>query len=395
MKNYRTQLHTLAMLFASLWLCCSCIDEYNADLPSSETTYLVVEGYICGNSECQFTLSRSLSLSPTDKEILARMVSDANVSICGSDGTKIRVPLTSSGIYTTHLGALNPETEYWLAVEWTGNTYTSKATKPLQTPGIVEAHYEQPRDDKQVDIFITPAAPKAGETQYFRWSYAEDWEIRTPYHTNWEYNPETDDIEPIKVDYYRGWCKDYSHTSVISNNKDYVNGEIHNLRLLSLDNMDNRFNYLYCASITQRAISLEEYEYERLSQRQNDDMGGLFTPQPSELPSNIYCTEGNGHALGYIGVSLNKELVRVYVRGSKVGWKIKVFPSALTDEQRGDKSRAVLHQLGYRVSNYIPEMGQDEWIEPYAVDCRMWGATLNKPDFWEDGDPFTEEDYKN
>lgn len=40
-------------------------------------------------------------------------------------------------------------------------------------------------------------------------------------------------------------------------------------------------------------------------------MGGLFVPQPSELPSNIRCESSDKQAIGYVGVSLNVAEYRI------------------------------------------------------------------------------------
>ena len=34
-------------------------------------------------------------------------------------------------------------------------------------------------------------------------------------------------------------------------------------------------------------------------------MGGLFIPQPSELPTNIICNNSDKNVVGYVGVSMN------------------------------------------------------------------------------------------
>lgn len=58
----RSMRKMILMLGGMLVLPSSCIDEYEADMASTDLDYLVVAGTICGNSTCTFTLSRSLSL---------------------------------------------------------------------------------------------------------------------------------------------------------------------------------------------------------------------------------------------------------------------------------------------------------------------------------------------
>lgn len=380
-KFHTSHLIRLASLLASLWIFASCIDTFDAELPSSETTYIVVEGSICGDSDCTFTLSKSMPLNPSAQDILSRFISDALVCVCGSDNVRYQASLIKDGTYKVHVDALNANQEYWLEIQWDGHTFTSTPTKPLFTPEIKSVTFEQPREDKQVEILITPAAPLQKETQYFIWSYEENWEIQTPYDTKWEYDVVLDEIVPRTIDLHRGWCSCLYHTPIIGENTNYTNGEIRNLRLYSASNLDNRFNHLYCTSITQRAVSREEYEYERLSQRQSDEMGGLFTPQPSELPTNIHCTDGGAKAIGYIGVSLNTQFTRLYIESSDVGYRLVNFPAQPTEDQL-ELTSAELYKLEFRVAEYDFLSGQITWVQRWGVDCTVWGATLIAPDFW-------------
>lgn len=381
--HHSTLLRTFSLLMATLWLCSSCIDEFNAELPDSDQTFLVVEGSICGNSTNTFHLSRSLSLSPSPEDVINRHITDAQVMVCGSDDTKVPAKMTTPGNYELKVGKLNASTEYWLKIEWKGKTFMSEPALPLAAPKIIDLHFEQPHEDQVVQMLITPEAPQKGEVQYFRWNYTEDWEIRTPYHHEWDYFPENDSIAQTELPLSRGWSKELYHPSIIGNNTDYVNGEIRNMNIFSVDHLDMRFNYLYRVTITQRAISREEYEYERLSQRQSDDMGGLFTPQPSELPTNVHCTDGSTKAIGYVGVSLNTTKAELYIRNNEVGYRVARVPRMPTQEELGMYTRPQLYTQQFRILYYDEMAGDITWIERWALDCTTWGADpLARPEGW-------------
>lgn len=374
----------ITVLLASLWLCSSCIDEFEADLPANDLQYLVVEGDICGQSDCEFVLSRSLSLNPTADELLGRKISDARLFVCGSDNSHVPANQKEAGRYLVTLGELNPSLEYWIEIEWDGRTYQSTPTTPLKTPAINDLRFEQPREDLLVDILITPNTEGAGVLQYFLWDYQEDWEIVTPFLAEWAYNPASDKIEPATVILNRGWCKDLNHPSIIGKNADFANNEIHDLRLIALNNLDNRFNRRYCITVRQRAITREQFEYEQLAQRQSDDMGGLFTPQPSELPSNIRCNDGKSKAIGYIGVALNAVQRRLFISSSSVGYHLTRIPRTLSEDEVKEfgPDALTLHDRGFRVKTFDPMTGQVEWTDRWGVDATAWGASLVMPDFW-------------
>lgn len=384
--SYSTLLRTLTLAMASLWLCCSCIDEYDADLPVSDQQYLVVEGSICGESTCTFYLSKSLSLAPTAEEILGRYINDATVRICGSNHSSLLAKRVGFGAYQANVGPLNQNSSYRLEIEWEGRTYTSEAQYPLATPDIKDLHFEQPREDELVDILITPDTRLIDGDQYFRWDYQENWEIHTPYQTDWDYNVATDEFFKLDQRLNVGWCQDLNHQSIIGNNVDFVDKEIKNLRLYNCSNMDNRFNFLYCTTVTQRAISREEYEYETLRQRQSDDMGGLFTPQPSELPSNISCSDSRYKTIGYVGVTLRTVQKRLYIESKQVGYRLGRIPQIPTGDDLAELGTPPeIYQKGFRVLSYDPMTHATTWIERWGVDCTAWGAKLTPPDFWREG----------
>ena len=58
MKHIIATLGCLALLLFS-----SCVEEFNAQLPESDSNLLIVDGNIISDSTCVFTLSRSFSLN--------------------------------------------------------------------------------------------------------------------------------------------------------------------------------------------------------------------------------------------------------------------------------------------------------------------------------------------
>lgn len=84
-----------------------------------------------------------------------------------------------------------------------------------------------------------------------------------------------------------------------------------NNKLLDVPVNEDRFTVLYSIQVQQRALSKEGYEYYLNVQQQNEEMGGIFTPQPSESQGNISCISQPGRrTIGYVGVyktSLKRE----------------------------------------------------------------------------------------
>ena len=384
MVSHYNILHYLSLML----LLCSCVDEFDAGLSDTETRILVIEGTIVSDSDCTFHLSHSLPLQASTAALDDCQIADAQVSVRGSDGQSWTARLTEPGSYVVPVGHLSSEAQYWLTVNWEGHDYASSPQSPLTTPAIASISFEQPRSDQEVDILVTPNQEVASSTdgsQYFRWNFEEYWEVRTPLTTIYDYSSEFDSIFVTDLRPNRGWCQKLTSTVTVASNADYVDGQIRGLRLHTLDRDDVRFGTRYCIQVTQTAINREEYEYETLSARLSDEMGGLFTPQPSSLPTNVTCQDADLQVIGYIGVSQNVATRRLYIDRAEVGSQYAHAVDILDEERAREYTWAAIYALGYRPYQYFPDFNSVTWVARCCVDCTdpVWGASLTPPDWWE------------
>ncbi|MBO5015927.1 MAG: DUF4249 family protein, partial [Bacteroidaceae bacterium] len=58
---------------------CSCVEEFNAQLPEGDSNLLVVDGNIISDSTCVFTLTRSFSLN---EEGIPEDYNQINADVC-------------------------------------------------------------------------------------------------------------------------------------------------------------------------------------------------------------------------------------------------------------------------------------------------------------------------
>ncbi len=373
-------------IFIVSLLCCSCVEEFDAKLSSADTNILCVEGTIKSNSNCIFYLSHSVSVDTEYVPLSSIKISDATIAVKGSDGQSWAGRLTEAGIYEVPVGPLEASGQYWLEVEWNDNTYTSSPQMPIATPKIQDLSWELSDDGSLVNILLTPAS-SSSDKQYYKWTYEETWEVHTPLKATYEYDPDQNVIIPTETDLSIGWAEDKTHISTFGSNDNYSNGQIRNLVVYQIDKDDDRFNYRYYTKVYQTAISLAEYEYERLSAQLSDEMGGLFTPQPSALPTNITCQTADLQVIGFVGVSLNTSSAAIYASSKEVGHTDK-RSIAMADEELVKKlSWYELWQQGWRVYDYYPDLNPPvTWTARWCLDCTdpSWGASLTRPDFWED-----------
>lgn len=382
----------LIKIHITLWMCCltamlasSCIEEFDAKLPESENNLLVVDGSIVSDSTCVFTLSRSFSLNenrlPEDYNHIA-----AKVMVTGTDGSHYEGTQVGTGKYAVNVGTLKPEHSYYLQIEWEGHTYTSSPQQPLETEEMTLS-FEQPTETSPVYVQISTPEAKDNETSYYIWHYKEDWEIRTQYRCKAVYDPYEDRI--IQYDYYpyaQGWVHMEPGDILINSTESYQGNRYDKKNLYNIPRNNPRISYLYSTLVTQRKISKGEYEYYRCKQTYTNEMGGLFTPQPSELPTNISCKDADRRALGYVGVNMNVSTKRMYISEREVNYEQDFKCGQYSTDYFEGQDFKSLYYLGYRISFYsaVPMSPPViHWSEMQCVDCRVWGADPNgKPDFW-------------
>lgn len=390
MKSFNhTSIVRMLTLLLSLSLV-SCIEEYN-ELPEQYSKPMVViTGEIISGETCTFYVTTTNGSSAA-----AGFIGKTYVNVEGSDKSKYMGKPVATGKFEVEVGELKPEVEYWLSVQTERGTFRSKAMKPLDAPDIVELSYDQPRPDKTVDIILSTSDP--GEQLYLQWDYEECWEVRTPIVTNyvcviWDEYRNGDMLhffryDPITIGHEinHGWLERQGE-KILASNEDYGNGAIRGLCLYQHPNSDHRFMTRYRTLVRQKAISREEYQYQKVLQQQTNQMGGLFTPMPSELPSNIQ-TFNDTHVIGFVGVRGKVVERELYINYKDVDYQnLDISKAELIDP--GKMGAYELVKLGYALAG-IDQSGE-HWTYHWCVDCRdsYWdgGASLERPSYWKDAE---------
>ncbi|MDR3217686.1 MAG: DUF4249 domain-containing protein [Dysgonamonadaceae bacterium] len=378
----------------------ACVSEYNPVLPSDDTKVLFVDGSIIADTASTFHITQSFSLNENTVPDES-FVNNANLIIIGNNGYKSAPAINKGkGTYQIEVGNLDDDVEYGLQIEYDGDTYQSALSKPLYTPEIDTFYWVQLEPLAGVSFYLS-THDDTDRAKFFLWNYTEDWEIAVYYPTSTFYDPETNEVTYIPSSnlYFYGWKK--NEASVLGSTESLHENKIIDQLLYYLEPEGDRFMTLYCVTVTQKTISQGAYEYYQQVKKQNEEMGGLFTPQPSELDGNIKCvTNPSKKALGYVEPLKNISLKRMFVRA-------EVFPNPLiwSHEQRwqyeqycedhaydndylqalGFSYRSLYyHSLKYRPTGAIfePYLAPGSWAPAICTDCREYGATKNRPDFW-------------
>ena len=375
----RGKLYMVLCLIVGVFTLSGCIEEYEADIPAEDSNLLVVEGAICSGNVNKFILSRTQAIKSSDTP---QMVTGAKVSVRGSDGSEYMTQETN-GYYSCWIDALTPDVEYYLHIEADGEVYESEPQKPLRTEKIAEVKAVQYTPESNIDVLVTPATPfDSDKTNYYSWTYDETWEVHSDYTTILYYDTETLEHK-IKVDQFPslGWKDATSSTIIVGASSNYEGQHIQKLEMYNIGRGNERMYYRYSCLVHQRAISKAEYEYELARRQAGSEMGGLFTPQPSALPTNIRCLTSNKHVIGYVGCSLNTSEYRFFLNAKDFSI---LYPEEedtrlwLENPSEEDCCRLVnkgMYLCEWRTSTSTG-MLETAWAFDYQLDVRFKGVLM-------------------
>ena len=370
-----------------LFMFTGCIEEYEADIPSEDTNLLVVEGTICSSQTNKFILSLTKAVNTPDTPPV--LVYGAYVSVRGSDGSEYMM-LEGDGCYSNWMDALDPNVEYYLHIETGDEVYESEPQKPLRTEKIAEVRGVQNTPESDIDVLVTPEAPfESDKINYYSWTYDETWEVHSDYSTHMYFDVETmTRIYDNTIFPHIGWKDAPGSVIAVGASTNYEGQHIQDLKMYDLSHSSDQMYYRYSGLVHQRAISKAEYEYELARRQAGSEMGGLFTPLPSALPTNIHCLTSSKHVIGFVGCALNTSEYRFFLNAEDFS----------IDKVRYEDARVWIDNCNEDICAKMVEKGmylcewednrisfgtlKTAWATKYQLDVRYKGAYIEEPDFW-------------
>lgn len=383
---YVKTIYQLLCLMVGVSTLSGCIEEFEADISFEDSSVLVVEGTICSSKMNEFVLSLTQPVNSFDEP---RMVTMAKVSVRGSDGSEYKMHETN-GHYSCWIGELAPDVKYCLHIESNGEVYESEPQKPLPTEKIAEVRGVQNTPESNIDVLVTPDAPfDPNKPNYYSWTYDETWAVYPDYTTNIVYD--TEKRQAVRLEHQfpeLGWIDATGTGILVAASSNYEGHHIQQLKMYDIDRSNERMYHRYSGLVHQRAISRAEYEYSLARIQASSDMGGLFSPLPSALPTNIRCLTSNKHVIGFVGCSLNTSEYRFFLNAIDFSIKYPIKEDGRKwFENPSDMLCCNLVNEGLFLCVWQDErmMGlklKTAWASKDLLDVRLKGAYIEEPDFW-------------
>jgi hypothetical protein len=368
---------SLLVIFA-----CSCRDEYDARVNSMNESFLVVEANLnAGADSTIIRLTRTLKLEDIAK---IKAENGALLTVEGKDNTSRTLTGLGNGYYASANLGLIINNEYRLRIHTSdGKEFLSSYVKAKRTPLIDSISWEM--DDRGLTVYANTHDP-GDTTRYYRWDYDETWEIRSLFYSYYVYDNAIAGIRPRNLpaeQVYYCWRYDTSSTIPLANSLNLQNDIIYKAPLKLINYGDDRLSVRYSIQVRQYALEKEAYDFFELMKKNTEEIGSIFSPQPSELKGNITCiTDPKEYVLGYVTSSTVEEQ-RKFIQ---VPWDFRLNNCHLdtTGVNDRDKIRAYYGSGAYVPHDLVFLIGGSAYVGAtnFCIDCRLRNGSTVKPPFW-------------
>ena len=224
-------------------------------------------------------------------------------------------------------------------------------------------------------------------SRFYRWFYTETWEYHAPLQSelqliNGEIYYAIDSLTQQYLLYYC-WRSANSTDIVLGNTTAFGQDRISQLPIGTVPNGAQKISVKYSILASQYVLTPDAYQYWLILQKNTQNLGSLFDPQPSQLTGNIHClTNPKEPVIGFLSASSISQQ-RLFIDNSQVhNWDTLVLDCPLR--------QTVWDQNNFHNYNYPDTLwGPYYFSGPVlyltkrdCLDCREQGGTLTKPSYW-------------
>jgi len=370
-RFYLYSVFIISLLFGGI---ISCVSDYE---PSADSLsgILVVESVISDN-ETIVRLSRSIGFNEDFSS--SNVINNAVVSVEGDNGMVYsEVKYDGNGEYILKTPVLDLSTKYRLHIILDNEVYQSEYLSPLPTPEIDDIGSMKKGPGEPVFITVSTHDESKDGSRYYRWSYNEIWEFKSPLFANYG----TIDGKEMPFDLttpyntFFCWGRDSSKIVLTGTSEKLSENIISNKRIVEIDPSDEKISLLYYIDVKQFQLRKESYDYLANIQKNIEQSGSIFSPIPYEMKGNIECvTDTDIPVIGYVEVS-------------KITSKSTFMPDIISFYEPPVYDCVTLTTLDSLIpGNLIVQKpyhpSDPTWYAPArCVNCLTRG-TKNKPEFW-------------
>ncbi len=361
-----------------------CRQRYDPPLNSLPNSFLVVEGVLnAAQDSTTVHLTRTFKLEQT---ATIRTENNAQLTVEGKDNTISSLTETGNGNYVSGNLHLNPNNEYRLRIKTTdGKEYLSDYVKVKLTPPIDSIGWD--RSNEGLQIYVNTKDP-LNATRYYRWEYEETWEIHSSYFSYFVY--ENGIVRPRQLpaeNVYTCWKYNNSSDIILANSNRLQDDIIYKGPITLISPGDERLGERYSILVREYSLEREAYDFFELIKKNTQDIGSLFSPQPSEIRGNIHCINNPAEfVIGYVSVS-SIQKKRIFISSAEVPqWGFSFLQGCPSVKVALNPDSVKLYFNNFNLVPYDidPPLFPTSYktSTPDCLDCRVRGGKLLKPSYW-------------
>lgn len=360
-----------------LFSCCpGCREQYDPRIKAQQQSFLVVEGNL--NASHDSTIIRLTNTFRLDDTARLRTENNAVLTVEGTDNTTRTLTPMGDGYYASPDLQLVSGNQYRLRIKTAGGKeYLSAYVAAKATPPIDSISWEQ--TDQGVHVYANTHDPSAA-TRYYRWDYDETWQINSFFASDVIYENEAvrQRVFPDE-DVSVCWKYDHAVNIPLANSTRLQEDVIHGAPLIFIPEGSERLSVRYSILVRQYALDKEAYTFFELMKKNTEEIGTIFSPQPSEIKGNIQCVNvPDEYVLGYITASAVTSK-RIFIQPAR--WNFFQDCTKITVPNHRDSIKAYFSGGGYIPYFYVFPI---EYMAAKApcVDCRERGGSTVRPSYW-------------
>lgn len=357
----------------------ACREPYNPPVVSSNKAFLVIEANLNPNGPTTVSLTRTIGLGANN---VIKGENNAQVTVEGKDNTVRTLSPLGNGRYNSPNLGLILGNEYRLRVKTQdGKDYASTYVMARKTPVIDSIGHTL--EDEGLRVWAN-AHDDNNATKYYRWDFDETWEIRSSFFSDLIYDMSLKMIRTRvfpQEDYSVCWKYDQSSTILLANSSRLSDDIIYKAPIQFIPNGSERLSVRYSILLRQYALDREAYNFFELMKKNTEDIGSIFSPQPSEVRGNISnLTDATDYVLGYVTAS-TVEQRRAFIQ---IPWTYHEYCPETRVPAIKDSIDYFFGAGGtlipYTYSSGPPPVYLGSF--PNCVDCRTRNGVLGRPSYW-------------
>jgi hypothetical protein len=371
-------------------LCClaECIDPYTPDLGEG-TDMLVINGRITDQEGYQYVeVSRTSDLSNPERN----PVSDCSIQIIDDRQHVFNLTEVNEGRYACQMSEedLIPGTKYMLIVQTPDNKYYQSDYEELMAcPPIDSITYEEnikelsnPVRNINIVQFYIYSDASGDYAENYMWEMTETWEYHAKFLIGAYYDGILHELEEpsdeLNTCYKSGKIKEiFTHST-----RNVSSGKIQKFPLNYVSDETDRLSRKYSLNVRQYSLSNSAFNYFNTIRQLSKETGGIYETQPASIQGNIYNRDDPEEKV--IGIFYASALTekRIFVRVQHYRYNAYCIPYGLRGNALLDFLDA-LDKSMYPVYLLFVDRGVYDYADQECLDCRKYGGTIIKPEFWE------------